>query len=133
MGRILASFLWIVLSCQSSSLKSGVSSFYDGETWFEMRVQHGVFGPSACVVFLNSVSMTSNGECVDTSLEEGGLETTHIRFIVQAGVGELEYTARIQNDVIKIPAVGTKGFVEGVLQPQSLESELFTSNLLETE
>ena len=133
MGRILASFLWIVLSCQSSSLKSGVSSFHDGETWFEMRVQHGVFGSSACVVFLNSVSMTNNGECVDASLEEGGLETTHIRFIVQAGVGELEYTVRIQNDVIKIPAVGTQGFVEGVLRPQSLKSGLFTSNLRETE
>ena len=45
--------------------------------------------------------------------DEGSTKTTHIRFIVQAGVGELEYTVRIQNGVIKIPSVGEQGFVEG--------------------
>ena len=75
--------------------------------------------------------MTDNGKCVDASIEEVAAETTHIRFIVQA-VGELEYTIRVQNDVIKIPAVGVQGFVEGILQAQSLEREQFTSNLRET-
>ena len=119
LGRIFASVLWIVLSCQSTLLKDGVSSFNDGETWFEMRVENGIFGSNACVVFLNSVSMTSNGECMDATMEENQ-EVILIRFIVQAGVGDVEYTIRIQNDVVKIPGVGHNGFVEGVLQPQPL-------------
>lgn len=133
MGRIFTSILWIVLSCQNTSLKSGVSSFHEGDTWFEMRVDNGMFGSSACVLFLNSVSMSTNGTCVEASIEEVGTDTTHIRFIVQAGVGELAYTVRLQNDVIKIPSVGTSGFVEGVLQKQSLDRTAFSSSLRDTE
>ena len=91
MGRIFAAVLWIVLSCKSTLLKDGVSSFNDGETWIEMRVQNGITGPNACVVFLNSVSMTRNGECMDATIEEDQ-EIILIRFIVQAGVGDVEYT-----------------------------------------
>ena len=133
MGRIFTSLLWIVLSCQSTSLKSGVSSFHEGDTWFEMRVDNGMFGPSVCVLFLNSVSMTSNGTCVEASVEQHSDDTTHIRFIVQAGVGELAYTIRIQNNVIKIPSIGTEGFVEGVLENRPLDQIILSSTLQDTE
>ena len=63
---------------------------------------------------------------MDATIEENqGLIL--IRFIVQAGVGDVEYTIRIQNDVVKIPGVGANGFTEGVLQPIPLDASLFES------
>ena len=97
-----------------------------------MRVDNGIFGSSVCVFLLNSVSMTSNGRCVEASIDQQTADTIHIRFIVQAGVGELAYTVRIQNDVIKIPSIGTKGFIEGVLETQPLERNVFAPSLHDT-
>ncbi len=127
MGGFLTAFLWIGFSCKDASLQSGVSSYHSEDVLFEMHVGNGLFGSTVCASFVTSTSMTAGGECVEAILESSAEDTRHLRFLTQAGVGEVEYTVRIQNGVIKIPTVGIPGFEEGLLQSVPLEQ-----NLLET-
>ena len=133
MGGIFASLLWLIFSCTDTSLQSGVSSFYGEDVWFEMHVDNGITGSTVCVYFATSVSMTPDGKCVEAVLESITDDTNRLRFLTEAGVGEVEYTVRIQNGVIKIPAIGTQGFVEGLLQSVPLETELFAARRVSTQ
>ena len=123
----------MTFSCRDARLQDGVYSFYDEDVWFEMRVDSGFTGSTVCVSFATSLSMTPDGKCVGAVLESSTDDTNQLRFLTEAGVGEVEYTVRIQNGVIKIPAVGTQGFVEGVLQSVPLEAELFSARCVSTQ
>ena len=125
MGGFLTALLWIGFSCKNASLKSGVSSYYSEDVLFEMHVSNGLFGSTVCASFITSASMTMGGECVEAILESSAEDTIHLRFLALAGVGEVEYTVRIQNGVIKIPTTGVPGFEEGLLQSVPIEQELF--------
>ena len=119
MAHSIASILWltIVFGCTSSGSKT--RSFTQGDVFFEMVEDSFLWGTSTCVTFLNSVSMTSPDGCVKASVEtKDGV--SHVSFLAEAGVGEVTYTARIQNEVVKLPDIGSEGFVEGVLENQAL-------------
>ena len=108
-------------------LNSGVSSFSNDDILFEIRVGNELFGTTACVSFMTSVSMTRGGECVDAVIESNE-DVTYVRFPTEAGVGEIEYSVRIHNGVIKIPTVGVAAFVEGTLVNMPLEEGVFRAD-----
>ena len=127
MGGFLTSLLWIIFSCTDTSLENGVFSFQGGDVFFEMRVRDELFNSAVCVSFLSTVSMTADGECVEAVVQQTTDDITHVRFLTNAGVGEVEYTIRIQNGVIRIPTVGVEGFVEGVLEAKAIDESIFAS------
>lgn len=123
MAQSIASILWLTIffGCTSSSPKT--RSFTEGDVFFQLVEDSSLWGTSTCVTFLNSVSMTSPDGCVNASVEtKDGV--TYVSFPAEAGVGEVTYTARVQNEVVKLPDIGSEGFVEGVLenQPISLQT-----------
>ena len=106
--------LWIIFSCKNVSLSSGVSSFSSDDILFEIHVRNELFGTTACVSFITSVSMTRGPECVEAVLEKND-DVTYVRFPSEAGVGQIEYTVRIHNGVIKDPHGWCRSVCRGIL------------------
>ena len=121
MAQSIASILWLSMlySCTSSTVNT--HSFTQDDVFFQIVETANIWGSSTCVTFVNAASMTSRDGCVEGSVEaKNGVR--YVSFLAEAGVGEVAYTARIQNDVIKLPDLGPEGFVEAVLEERSLDS-----------
>jgi len=118
-AQSIASILWLMVAYGCNPSGSKTRSFTQGDVLFQMVEDSFLWGTSTCVTFLNSVSMTSPDGCVKASVETKD-DVTYVSFLAEAGVGEVTYTARVQNEVVKLPDIGSDGFVEGVLENQAL-------------
>lgn len=118
MGRVSTAFLYslgaFLWGCSSLPLEEGAWYWQTEDVAMEMRVAAGFLFDDICIDLTTSAVCTT--DCVSATISVEDQETVLLTLPVEAAVGELDYTVRIQRGVVKIPHTGKDGFIEGILQ-----------------
>lgn len=124
MGRVstaflcsLGSFLW---GCSNVPLEEGAWHWQTEDVAMEMHVETGFLSDDVCIELTTSAVFTT--DCVSANISVEDHEAVLLTLPVEAAVGRLDYTVRIQRGVVKIPHTGKDGFIEGMLQKGGLSA-----------
>lgn len=133
MDKFPAAILWLsfplLSACQEGHLEVGKWSFTSDEVLLDLMVLDGFWGQDVCVEMVSSVVMTDT--CVSTNVDVQ--EDTHwLEIPVTTSVGDMNFTIRVHNGVVKVPQSSVDGYVEGVLMPGTLDSAALETRRTET-
>ncbi len=124
MGRVstavLCSLGTICWGCSTVPIEKGQWHWQTEDISMVLNVEQGLFSDDVCVDLVTSAVFTVG--CVPANIDVESQGEVLLTIPVEAAVGRLEYTVRVQRGVVKIPHTGKTGFIEGALQKGTLST-----------